>query len=367
MPQKKLNFFAPLLMAGSLLILFGCATIQRQSIVFGPTKSGQSSISLTKKQKATQPPPVTDEKDPEKMNKTELIQYCKKLSGKPSKVSAVSANETDETTLNFSVKNATRQTLFVTCFSYLQKHSYSAWRWDKSPICELKSNQEGTIEIDKTFSNQVAENIYGYLGIFNTLEEAEESTYELLDDSKKLDLDLLYKIGQNTVTIEVEKYGIEEQVFDYHLTGRQIEQLGYQPELDFFVENKTGKTIHVTCFVYEQQEDSINTSVWKYTKTPVQTLDAGEIGIIDIASIKDVYDTLYMRGTLAIFEEDEEELANQATFQLISEKKKVKLDRLSALRGKKIVLTVEKYGSSGEFLDYVIKTKPRKVYSEENN
>jgi hypothetical protein len=63
-----------------------------------------------------------------------------------------------------------------------------------------------------------------------------------LDDAKKLDLDLLYKIGDNAVVIEVEKYGVEEQVFDYHLTSKQIEQLGYQPELDFFVENKTGKT-----------------------------------------------------------------------------------------------------------------------------
>ena len=357
--QKKLNNLIPFLMGIPLLILFGCA---RQSVVFGPTKSGQTSISLTKKQKATPPAQAKEETDPEKMNKTELIEYCKKLSGKPAKSPTNNSSESEEATLSFSVKNATRQTLFVTCFAYLQKHSYSSWRWDKSAVYQLKPNQERLIEIDKTFSKEVAENIYGYLAVFNTQEEAEEATYELLDDAKKLDLDLLHKIGQNVVTIEVEKYGVEEQIFDYHLTGRQIEQLGYQPELDFFVENKTGKTIHITCFVYEQQEDSVDTAVWKYVKTPVQTLDAGEMGIIDIASIKDSYNVLYTRGSLGIFEEDEEELANKATFQLIPEKKIVKLDRLSALRGKKVVLNVEKYGSSGEFLDYVIKTKPRKVY-----
>ncbi len=346
-----------------LPILFGCATLQRQSLVFGPTKKDEISVSISsKKSKNLAPVAKKEEVDPEKMNKSELLEYCKKLSGKPTKeIKPESANSESSISLSFKVKNATRQTLFVTCFAYLQKHSYSAWRWDKSPIYELKPNQEELVEIDKTFSKNVAEGIYGYLAIFNSYQEAESSTYELLDDSKKLDLDLLYKIGQNTVNIEVEKYGVEAQIFDYQLTGRQVEQLGYQPELDFFVENKTGKTIHLTCFVYEQQQDSIETSVWKYVKTPVQTLDDGEIGIIDIASMRDAYDVLYTRGTLGVFDEGEEELANQSTFQLIPENKKVKLDRLSALRGKKVVLTVEKYGSNGEFLDYVIKTKPRKT------
>lgn len=220
------------------------------------------------------------------------------------------------------------------------------------------------MEVDSVHSKDVEEQVYGYLAIFDTLQAAKDSTYQLLDDTRKLDLDLIYKIQNKTVIIEVQKYGVEDRVFDYKLSSAQIDQLGFQPELDFFVENKTGKTVHVTCFVYGQQEDSVKSAVWKYSKTPIQTLEDGEIGVIDIASIRDKYESRYMRGALGVFDASEEQEAHDSTFQLLSESKKVKLDKLSALRGKKVVLKIEKYGSEGTFIDYVVKTKPRRKPNE---
>lgn len=267
-------------------------------------------------------------------------------------------------TLSFKVKNNSGRRLWVTCFSYLQKQSYSSWRWDKSPILMLEAGETNLVQIDAVYSKDIEKSIFGYLGIFKSLTEAESATYQLLPDAQKLDLDLIYKIGENTVTIDVERYGAEGELFDYQLTGKQMQQLGYQPEIDFFVENRTGKTIFITCFVYDQKDDTIDDAIWKYTKTPIQKLENGDLALIDIASNRDKNESLYVRGTLGIFSEEEEAEANNATFQLIPESKKIMLDRLAALKGKKIVLNVEKYGSQGDFIDYVIKTKARRLPEE---
>lgn len=356
-----------------LPLLTGCVSFKSEKFVFGPAKKGETSVSIKNaleandKKKQAREARRAKSKKFEDMSKDELVQHLKALENKPKKVdksNTVGDDKTQISPLSFPVKNDTGQVLYVTCFSYLQRHPYSAWRWDKSPICKIAPGEQCLMEIDPVHSKDVEKSIYGYLAIFDTLDDAKQSTYQLLDDTRKLDLDLIQKIGDKTVVLEVERYGVQEQVFDYRLSNDQIQELGFQPELDFFVENKTGKTVHVTCFVYEQQQDSVDSAVWKYSKTPIQTLEAGEIGVIDVASIRDKYESRYMRGALGVFDASEEQAAHNATFQLIPEKKKVKLDRLSALRGKKIVLTIEKYGSSGNFIDYVIKTKPRRKPGE---
>jgi hypothetical protein len=370
--SQKITLITKPVLILPLLLLCGCVTVDQHKFVFGPAQPGETSVSLKKlvpqkgasKKTRVNLSQVDNDKNPEEMSKQELVEHVKNLTGDGASKKMATEDKKSlkkPSSLSFPVKNNTGKTLWVTCFAYLQRYSYCSWRWEKSPVCKLEPGKTCMMQIDSVYSKEVEKSVFGYLGVFKTFAEAEQSTYQLLDDAQKLDLDLIYKIGDNTVTLEVEKYGAEGQNFDYHLTGKQIEQLGYQPELDFFVENKTGKTVLVTCFVYEQPIDTTDSPVWKYVKTAVQKIEHGELALIDAASSRDLYASQYMRGTLGIFDEDEEDEAEAATFQLLPEKKKIMLDRLIGLRGKKIVLSVEKYGSEGDFIDYVIKTRPRRT------
>jgi hypothetical protein len=62
-----------------------------------------------------------------------------------------------------------------------------------------------------------------------------------------------------------------------------------------------------------------------------------------------------MRGVLAVFDLDQMDEAEKANFQLADYKKKLKLGRLSKLKGKKVVLDIEKYGVRGNFIDFTVK------------
>jgi hypothetical protein len=96
-------------------------------------------------------------------------------------------------------------------------------------------------------------------------------------------------------------------------------------------------------------------SVWRFDKTPIITLKDGESGIIDVDTIIEKRDREYVRGYLAIFDEEERNNAEKSVYELLEYKKRIDVGPLKNLHQKKIEIRIEQYGAFGDFLDYVIK------------
>lgn len=273
--------------------------------------------------------------------------YIKKLA--PPKQSVTINNKEDE--LDFEVINKSGKTIYITCFSYVQKRPLQRWHWDKSPIYKLVNNARTMINIDTIFDDATRDHVFGYIAVFNNAKEAEDAIYELTNDDKKIDLDLLYKLKGKIVEVVIEKYGFKKATIDFSVVERFKKKI--HPELDFVVQNRTGKTIFVTCFVYQNKDNA--RSVWEYDKTVVQKLANGEMALIDIDSVNDPRNREYMIGYLAVFDEAEEKKARDAIYELLDPKQKLDLGRLQSIKNKKIILEIERYGTLGDLIDYSIK------------
>ncbi|MFC1894753.1 hypothetical protein ACFLYH_02275 [Candidatus Dependentiae bacterium] len=280
------------------------------------------------------------------------IEKEKKVEGKRKKTMQ---NGTNNAELDFWVKNVTGKSIYIVCFSYIKKEHFLRWRWDKSPIYTLKNNEKIKIDIDYIPDQEHRKNVYGYVAVMDSLEEAKKATYELLDDKNKIDLDQLYKLKNKKILIGIEKYGIKGEVLSYDIVPIKNFTESY-PELDFIVNNKTGKTIFVICFVYQIKE---NMKVWRYDKTPAIKLKNNEYGLIDVDTIAKPYDRVYMRGYLAIFDANQEDQVQKTTFELLKPKNKISLGRIASLQNKKIIIEVEKYGEIGDKIDYTVKPLKR--------
>ena len=255
--------------------------------------------------------------------------------------------------LDFVVHNATKKVLYVSCFFYRKKEDFTRWAWDKSDIYCLEPGEDSVINIDTIPDHYDRKETYGYLALFEDEEAAQDSTYENTDDCRKIDLDLLYLLQGKTVVIQVERYGFKGERFEPKILARERQLVEYpKPELDFIVENKTGKTLLVSCFVYEKKKDD---PVWKFAKTPIITLKQGEAKFIDVDTIASSYDYNFIRGELAVFDEGEEEEIHDITYELLKPENKIKLGALFALRNKKIVLEIERYGVKGDYINYTTK------------
>jgi hypothetical protein len=255
--------------------------------------------------------------------------------------------------LDFEVKNDTGKTIFATCFSYIQKEPFTHWRWDKSPVYKIEHGKTAIINIDTIPDKQNQKSVYAYLAIFDDEKKARASIYELVDDTKKIDLNKLYNLIGKTVTIKVERYGFKKELLDFAIVDQIKEREEVQPELDFVVENGNGKTIFVTVFTYQIKDDI--RSVWNYDKSAVYKLKPGEQVVIDIDTIDSERNRKYMSGFLAVFDEHEEKLARESTYELLPSKYKIPLGRLSHLEGEKVVIEVEQYGAVGELTEFDIR------------
>lgn len=286
------------------------------------------------------------------------------------------------TSLNFDIENQTGKTIYVTCFSYIKKRTLGNWRWDKSPIYKLDQKGTATIEVDLIKDEQDRVNVFGYLAVFETEKEASESIYELLDDHKKLDLDQLIHLQNKKVVIEIEKYGIVGEFYEYDFVKKKQTDTTIVPELDFLVENQTGKVINVVCYVYQKRakgtwlaqkttaawttinESRDDMSVWRFDKTPIITLNPGESKMVDVDTIIEPRDREYVKGSLAIYDENELKEADLDVYELLPAYRKLELGTLSNLKNKKIIVNVEQYGSTGQFMDFMIKPAQRIDFSK---
>jgi len=273
--------------------------------------------------------------------------------------------------LDYEVENTTGKTIYIAGLSYIKKRPFSKWRWDKSPIYKLGANQTTIVNIDTIDDDEDRAGIFGYLGVFDNGKEAQDSTFESLEDKRKIDLDLLAQLKNKKVRIEIETYGIVGEFYDYDfvkLTGGEKTI----PELDFTVENHTGKPIIATCFVYEkkakgtwlarktkeswgaEEEARDDMSPWRFDKTSVIKISPGGEGVIDVDTIVEPRDRIYVRGYLVIFDEDEQKLAEAVTYELLPKRlQKLDLGRLIDMKNNNIKIYTEKYGSS-EFIDYTV-------------
>lgn len=270
----------------------------------------------------------------------------------------------DPAELDFIVENKTGKTVYVSCFAWARKNSLGYWRWDKSAVYRIDDDTSVVIDVDTIHEKQDRDLVYGYLAIHIDPKEAEDATLELLDDKKKLDLDLLVNLKGKKVTLSVEKYGFKGEFFEYDFLPSDDGKKKEIPELDFVVENRTGKTILVTCFVYEKKakgswiaatEEKDDMALWRWDKTPCITLSPNTIGLIDVDTIWSKRDRSYVRGYLAIFDEDEAKQEQESTLELVDTYRKLNLGDLNQLNGKKVVIDIEKYGIEEDFLDYIVK------------
>ena len=265
--------------------------------------------------------------------------------------------------LDFIVENKTGKTIYVCCFAYMRKRPLSRWSWRKSSIYKVTDKASVVVHIPKIREADDRKNTFGILGVFESDQEAENSTYELLPDEDKIDLDLLEALQGKKVTIEIEKYGFKKPFYDYDFVKINGEQTQL-PSLNFFVKNETGKPIYVTGFIYMKKakgrwvaaiDSKDDMTVWRFDKTNILRLEPNQTNSIEIDTNDDQRDREYMLAFLGVFTEHEQILAEQSTYELIAPENKLHLGPLKDVAGKTIALEVEQYGVAGDLIDYVVK------------
>jgi len=243
------------------------------------------------------------------------------------KESALQELAKKEYPFTIKIRNITKQTLYATCFTYMKKAESPRWRWNKTNVYELAPNREVHILIDTFTSPRAVPQAYGVLGVFTNYQQAQAAIYELTPDENKIDLDRIDKLKNKTIILGIEKYGVIGDIFDYSFIPDN-NTCNETPELDFIVENKTGKTLYTAAFIYQKKE---NMPTWRYDKSEVIKIENDQSKTIDVDTITNTYDRKYTRGYLAVFDETEEKEAFNSTFQLLKSHQMINLGLLSAV------------------------------------
>lgn len=270
--------------------------------------------------------------------------------------------------ITFFVQNVSGSSLFVANFAYIKPRRFNRWRWRKSDVKEIKPSEKIPMSVRTLDDYKDTKHIFGALAVFPNRPEAETATYELLRDENKLDLDSIAALAGKTVVVGVERYGFREPFYDYDFVDSKEDPKktaqGIEHELDFFVQNKTGRQVFVTGFIYSKKakgkwiaaEDAKDDmSVWRFYKTKVLRLEKDQTGYIDVDSIIPKRDRNYVRGYLGVFDANHEEEAHNKTFELLSDQEKITLGPLSRRQGTTIILEVERYGVANDVIDFTVK------------
>jgi len=261
-----------------------------------------------------------------------------------------------EYSLDIKIRNVTKRVLYAACFSYLKKEDTPRWHWQKSDVYELLPDKDIVIHIDTFKSKRAVPDIFGVLGVFTRHEEAENAIYEILPDTNKIDLDRIDRLQEKTIILGIEKYGVVGDIFDYAFMPDSVATQEV-PDLDFTVENQTGRPLYLTAFVYEKKNDM---PIWNYDKSEIIRIEPNESQTIKVDGTTTLYDRKYTRGYLAVFDESERKEAYDSTYQLLHDHQKINLGLLAALADRKVILNDQKYGILGDVINFVVKD-PRKI------
>jgi hypothetical protein len=344
-PRQKNNFFFLSLMIFASIMITGCEKKQTD-----PTTQNKLYSLFSKINQDIQ---TAEQRVPQ----NQFIQPTQPITPtytEPAIASAPTPQELSDE-LDFTLLNNTGKRIYVACFSYIQKHYTTRWRWDKSPVYKLEPLERITINIDTIENPDIRNKIHGYLGVFDNQKDAENSIYELLPDNKKTDLDLLWNIKGKTIVVGTEKYGFKKDILDVHLINNQ--PLKAHQDIDFVVKNNTGKPKIIAGFVYQNQNTIQD--IWRFDKTNLLTLHPGEKGWIDVDTVMQKKNRSHARGFLGVFDIDQKRFAENITYELLPPKNKIKLGQLSLLKNKMVSIEDEQYGIEGNLIDYSIKpTRP---------
>ncbi len=130
--------------------------------------------------------------------------------------------------VDFYVHNNTNKTILICGFSYSKKAQKSlisatekddleSWRFNKTKILTLNPDDYGEIDIETITSDYDRQHTTGYIAIFKKSEEklAQESTFELLEQRRIINIGNLHKFHHGIVEIDIKKYGILEDSIEF--------------------------------------------------------------------------------------------------------------------------------------------------------
>ena len=269
-----------------------------------------------------------------------LLSSCHKIDRMASKEEREKIREEKEaeTNLDFLAQNETSKPIYITCFYYAQTAPGVRWSWHKTPVLKLENNEEKTVHFGFRPRPEDVDDVYGYIGMFEDPDDAEESIYELLDDDSKVDLDKIARLHNKKVVFFLEHYGIEGDYFYFMFLPLKETHI---PSLDFPVENKTGQDLYMVLFTYERDEGETQ---WSFGKYDIHYLKNGETIVMDVSPIINPEDRKTVRGYLGIFTKEEKQLADDSTFETLQPNQKVNLGILSKFKDQKVVLLPREYG-----------------------
>ncbi|HBS48190.1 TPA: hypothetical protein DEO28_03850 [Candidatus Dependentiae bacterium] len=266
-----------------------------------------------------------------------LLSSCYKYPKPPAMIEKEKEVDREKRKLDFLVENTNTSTLFITCFYYAKPSTNLRWEWRKTQVLEVGPNKTTSIKIGFIPSKEDYDDIYGYLGIFDTKTKAEDAIFELTADENKADLDRLSRLKGEKVVLYTIKYGLET-LNTYRFDPLQQGQI---PELDFYLTNKTGANLYINLFAYEQEEGQ---PMWEFDRNGPIFAKNGETIFVDVDTIKNSYSRQNVRGYLAAFEENEKTIAENSSYELLKPENKINLGYLSELNSGTVILTAKKYG-----------------------
>ncbi len=131
--------------------------------------------------------------------------------------------------LDFFVHNKTGKPILTCGFIYSkkakgrwlatleEKDDMSVWRFYKTKLLRLEPGQTGYIDVDTIFPLRDRSFVRGFLGVFDANDEeiAMKKTFESLTEKEMLDLGELTTRRGRTIILQVESYGVENDIIDF--------------------------------------------------------------------------------------------------------------------------------------------------------
>jgi len=239
--------------------------------------------------------------------------------------------------LDFTAENTTQNTLYVTCFYYTKAPYATRWSWEKSPVYQLIPKEQTIINITAIPSEDNYPDVYGYLGIFKNIEDADDAIFETTSENEKIDIGQLYNLKGKKISINDKAYGTS-RFYDFLLNPIKGKEY---PKLDFTLTNSTGENIYVALFTYEDRASDL---MWEWYKSEVSFIENGKSAKINIDTslTPGTFDAAY--SYIGIFKENQRQFADTAIYGSLNSTNKIHLGYIKKLANKNVIIYKKEYG-----------------------